>query len=173
MLYRLSQQQLKHIYFPLHALQKDEVREIALRHDFACAKAPDSQEICFVPDNDYAAFIEKHFGACKPGRFIAPDGSVCGTHKGILHYTVGQRKGLGIALGRPVFVREIDPVNNAVYLGEINDALYRAIVVEDLNLLSIPALPNESRLGVKIRSVAKEVMSTLRMRDDGLVRGVV
>lgn len=108
MLYRLTQQQLSMLLLPLEGLEKTQVRQIAHQLGLACADAPDSQEICWLPDGDYASFIEQKLGSCPAGEFISPDGTVCGQHKGLLHYTVGQRKHLGVALGYPVFIRSID-----------------------------------------------------------------
>ena len=95
MLYRLSQEQLSMLHLPLAGMSKDEVRAIAAQAGLPCACAPDSQEICFIPDNDYPSYIEERFGKMPEGEFVSPEGTVCGTHKGLLHYTVGQRKGLG------------------------------------------------------------------------------
>lgn len=104
-LYQLTQQQLAHVLFPLGALRKQEVRAIASRYGLINAHKPDSQDICFVPDGDYAAFIRQDTGLTFPqGRFIDADGNTLGTHQGMIHYTVGQRKGLGIAFGRPMYV---------------------------------------------------------------------
>ena len=104
MLYRLSQEQLSMLCLPLEGMAKDQVRAIAAQAGLPCASAPDSQEICFIPDNNYPSYIEERFGTMPEGDFISPEGNICGRHKGLLHYTVGQRKGLGIALGRPVFM---------------------------------------------------------------------
>ena len=87
------------LLLPLEGLEKTQVRQIAHQLGLACADAPDSQEICWLPDGDYASFIEQKLGSCPAGEFISPDGTVCGQHKGLLHYTVGQRKHLGVALG--------------------------------------------------------------------------
>ena len=99
MLYRLNQRILSRLLLPLAELEKDEVRAIAANLGVSAASKPDSQENCFIVDNDYAGYIERHYGKSMPGDFISPEGVPCGKHKGIIHYTVGQRKGLGIALG--------------------------------------------------------------------------
>ena len=115
MLYRLSQEQLSMLCLPLEGMAKDQVRAIAAQAGLPCASAPDSQEICFIPDNNYPSYIEERFGTMPEGDFISPEGNICGRHKGLLHYTVGQRKGLGIALGRPVFIKSMDPRTNRIY----------------------------------------------------------
>lgn len=157
MLYRLTQRELSRLMFPLAELEKPKVREIAASLGLSCATKPDSQEICFIPDNDYAGYIEQRKGKCKAGDFIAPDGTVCGKHKGIIHYTVGQRKGLGIALGRPVFVREIDPVTNNIYLAEQGEDTKTETVITQLNVISGESFPAPFHAQVKIRSVAPPV----------------
>ncbi|MEG2536595.1 MAG: tRNA 2-thiouridine(34) synthase MnmA [Hydrogenoanaerobacterium sp.] len=121
MLYRLGQNVLSRLLLPLQALSKSEVRQIAESAGLPAAKAPDSQEICFIPNNNYAGYIEALTGKVPCGDFIAPDGTICGRHSGILHYTVGQRKHLGIALGRPVFIKKIDAVQNRIYLADGGD----------------------------------------------------
>ena len=135
MLYRLTQQQLSMLLLPLEGLEKTQVRQIAHQLGLACADAPDSQEICWLPDGDYASFIEQKLGSCPAGEFISPDGTVCGQHKGLLHYTVGQRKGLG-AFGRPMFVTRIVPEQNAVILGENGAQYAKEFTVEGINAIS-------------------------------------
>lgn len=100
-------------------------------------RRPDSQEICFIPDNDYPAYIEARFGKMPEGEFISPDGTVCGRHKGLLHYTVGQRKGLGIALGRPVFIKSMDPQTNRIYLGDAGEEFAAGVLLRGLSLDSL------------------------------------
>lgn len=154
MLYRLTQRELSRLIFPLSELEKDKVREIAARIGLACANKPDSQEICFIPDNRYAEFIEQKTGSVsRPGEFISPEGVVCGMHRGIIHYTVGQRKHLGIALGRPVFVKQIDPVKNRVYLADAGQEYNTGAVITDVTTITGEPLV-EQKVKVKIRSVA-------------------
>lgn len=157
MLYRLGQRELKRLMFPLAELPKDKVRKIAAEMGLSCAQKPDSQEICFIPDNDYAGYIEKRYGVSGPGDFISPEGVPCGRHKGIIHYTVGQRKKLGIALGRPVFVKKIDPAANRVYLADEKDAYEKEIFVSRLSTTYPGSILNGSRVEVKIRSRAAAV----------------
>ena len=132
-LYSMTQEQLAHTRFPLGGLTKDEVRRIAEENGFVNANKPDSQDICFVPDGDYAAFIERKCGAMKTGDFVTTDGRVLGRHKGISHYTIGQRKHLGISVGEPIYVVKIDAGSNTVVLGD-ESALFSFIArVADFN----------------------------------------
>lgn len=118
-LYAMTQEQLAHTVFPCGELEKSEIRKIAEKQGFFNADKPDSQDICFVPDGNYSAFIEHYRGKKYPvGNFIDRNGTVLGQHKGIIHYTVGQRKGLGISARNPLYVCGIDILDNAVILGE-------------------------------------------------------
>ena len=113
-LYSLTQEQLSHTLMPCGDYSKPEIRNIAERIGLEVFRKKDSQEICFIPDNDHGAYIKKYSGReIKPGNFVDKHGKVIGTHKGIVYYTIGQRKGLGIALGKPVFVTDINPLTNA------------------------------------------------------------
>ncbi|MEG0804631.1 MAG: tRNA-specific 2-thiouridylase, partial [Pygmaiobacter sp.] len=107
MLYRLSQDILARLLLPLGAFEKPEIRAMARAMGLCCADAPDSQEICFIPDGDYASYIAQRGGSWLTGHFIAPDGTDLGAHKGVVHYTVGQRKGLGLSLNAPAFIKRI------------------------------------------------------------------
>ena len=143
-LYNLTQELLAHTLFPLGELTKKEAREIAEKHGFVNANKPDSQDICFVPDGDYAMVVKKLTGKDPvPGDFIDKDGKIIGQHKGIINYTIGQRKGLGLAMGHPVFVCAICPENNTVVIGENEDLMKREVLVRDFNWISgeIPAEP--------------------------------
>ena len=173
MLYRLTQEQLAHTVMPLGAYTKEQVREIARAAGIPSAEKPDSQEICFVPDGNYAEYIRTHAGQEIPGEgaFTDEEGNRLGTHKGIIHYTVGQRKGLGIALGHPMYVKRIDPVSNEVVLAP-DDALYGNVVTcEDLCFMSIPDMePGEClRADVKIRYRHKAAPAELKMLDGGML----
>ena len=153
MLYRLTQEQLQATRMPLGGLSKQEVRRIAQDAGIPVAQKPDSQEICFVPDNNYAGYIEQNAAGeiPGPGLFVDESGQVLGRHRGIIHYTVGQRKGLGIALGYPAYVKSIRPDTNEVVLAE-DAALYRTgIFCERLNYMGIPEL----QPGEKVRCRAK------------------
>lgn len=161
MLYRLDQRVLSRLLLPLAHLPKDKVRSIAAELGLSCASKPDSQEICFIPDNDYAGYIEKCCGRSEPGVFIGPDGKPCGVHKGIIHYTVGQRKGLGIALGRPVFITRICPDTREIHLGWAGEQFSDSVYVENLTYIDGNLRDKPFFAGVKIRSVAKEVPSQI------------
>ncbi|MBE6741991.1 MAG: tRNA 2-thiouridine(34) synthase MnmA [Ruminococcaceae bacterium] len=133
-LYSLTQQQLNHTVFPLGKLSKSEIREIAEREGFLNAKKRDSQDICFVPDGDYAKFIEEHCNTTYPeGNFVDKEGNILGKHSGIIRYTIGQRKGLGVAAGKPVYVCKKDLENNTVILGDNEDLFSDSLIAEDFN----------------------------------------
>ncbi|MBQ1546601.1 MAG: tRNA 2-thiouridine(34) synthase MnmA, partial [Clostridia bacterium] len=153
MLYRLTQQQLARTLMPLGALDKSEVRKIAEAAGLPIAAKPDSQEICFVADDDYANYIEHNSGEYIPqsGSFVDESGKVLGTHKGIIHYTVGQRKGLGIAMGYPVYVKSINAASNEVVLSDDNSLYNNIIKVDTLNFQSIPDIPQ----GEKVRALVR------------------
>lgn len=140
MLWRLTQEQLAKTLMPLGGYAKSEVREIARRAGIPIADKPDSQEICFVPDGDYTAFIERRAEGEIPGEgdFVDADGNVLGRHKGIFRYTVGQRKGLGIALGRPAYVKEIRAEKNEIVLGAEEETGCAGLFCRDLSFMSIP-----------------------------------
>ncbi len=161
MLCRLKQAVLSRLLLPLSRLPKPEVRRVAERAGLSCAAKPDSQEICFIPGNDYARFIEERLGPGTPGEFISPEGVPCGTHRGILHYTVGQRKGLGIALGRPVFVRRIDPASNCIFLSDAQDAFEPEILLSGLSETFPGAVRDGMEVTVKIRSRATPARAVL------------
>ena len=155
MLDRLSQEQLSKTLMPLFDKSKDEVRKIAKRIGLPVADKPDSQEICFVAESKYADFIREHAGERqdKPGVFLDESGAVLGKHDGISRYTVGQRKGLGVALGYPAYVKRIDAATGKILLGRGEDLLCKALSVKDINFLSVPS-PNagdEINASVKVR----------------------
>lgn len=151
-LYNFTQDQLSHMLMPIGDRTKDETREIAVKYDLAIAKKPDSQEICFVPDQDYAAFIERYTGIKSvPGDFVDRNGKILGKHKGVWHYTIGQRKGLGIAFGVPMFVEKIDVENNTVMLSEENGIFKSTLFAKDLNFIEIEKLEQPMNVQAKIR----------------------
>lgn len=139
-LYTLSQQELERLLLPCGGYSKEEIRAFAQESGLPVAHKPDSQDICFVPDGDYAAFLERYTGKALPGGyFIDANGRRLGPHKGLGRYTIGQRKGLGIALGKHMYVSSIDPVENTVTLVEDESILYsREVVAEEVNFLSWP-----------------------------------
>ncbi|MDE5834020.1 MAG: tRNA 2-thiouridine(34) synthase MnmA, partial [Ruminococcus sp.] len=151
-LYSLTQEQLKHIIFPLGNLEKSEVRRIAENAGLVNADKPDSQDICFVPDGDYVSFIEKFTGEKVPeGDFVSVDGKILGTHRGIINYTIGQRKGLGISLGRPAYVVKKDVAGNTVTLGDEKDLYSSTLIAEDVNLISVAEISAPMRVTAKTR----------------------
>jgi len=170
MLYRLPQEVLKRLIFPLSSYSKTEVRQIARDLGLFCAEAPDSQENCFIPSNDYAAYIEERCGKMPQGDFISPEGKICGKHKGIIHYTIGQRKGLGIALGKPTFIREIDADTNNIYLAYEGGQNKDEILVGDCTFMLLEGLTEPTVADVKIRSAAKCEKAILTPLENGIVK---
>lgn len=168
-LYSLTQDQLKHIRFPLGEMSKDEVRRIAEEHGFVNANKPDSQDICFVPDGDYAAFIEQKIGKTPAGDFITVDGEVLGQHKGISHYTIGQRKHLGISVGTPIYVVKINAEDNTVTLGDERFLFGTVAQVGDFNWISGEAPAQPIRCKAKTRYRQKEQPATAHPNADGSV----
>jgi tRNA-specific 2-thiouridylase len=142
---------------PLGDYNKEQVREIARGLDLRTANKPESQEICFVEDNNYGRFISERKGEkIKPGLFVDAKGNKLGTHKGIAHYTVGQRKGLGIALGKPMFVVELIPEKNLVVLGDESEVFSRELTASQMNFITFEKLEESIAVKAKIRYSAKE-----------------
>ncbi len=161
-LWALTQEQLARTILPLGALSKNEVREIAEAQSFINADKPDSQDICFVPDGDYAGFIERYTGkSFASGDFLDADGNVVGRHKGIIRYTVGQRKGLGVAMGRPIFVTKIDPIANTVTLGDEPLLFKKELFANDINLIAAERIDAPIRVSAKIRYGTREALATV------------
>lgn len=152
-LYNLTQKQLSHTLMPVGEYTKEEIRQIAQEMKLPVANKPDSQEICFIPDNDYAGFIERerNGNVPKPGNFVTKEGKIIGQHKGITHYTVGQRKGLNLAMGHPVFVTEIRPNTDEVVIGENEDVFAKELICKDLNFMAIEDLTEKRTVLAKIR----------------------
>lgn len=167
-LYNLTQEQLAHTLMPVGDYTKDEIREMAEKAGLPVAHKKDSQEICFVPDNDYAGFIQKSTGEKIPeGNFVSTDGTILGRHKGIIHYTVGQRKGLNISLGRPVFVQEIRPETNEVVLGSNEELFTTKVFARKLNFMGVEDFPEEMEAIGKIRYNHKgDVCRVKRVEED-------
>lgn len=161
-LWSLTQEQLSHTLFPLGGYTKAEVREIALANGFCNATRKESQDICFVPDGDYATFIKHYTKQEFPrGSFVSTDGTVLGSHQGIVHYTIGQRKGLGIAFGNPTYVCHKDPVSNTVTLGSNEDLFTRDLTACRVNLIALDSIPSPMRVQAKIRYQAKPAEATV------------
>ncbi|HEX3032197.1 MAG TPA: tRNA 2-thiouridine(34) synthase MnmA [Bacillota bacterium] len=170
-LYTLTQDQLAHTLFPLGEYTKVEVREMAKARGLTVANKPDSQEICFVPDDDYGAFIrEKYGGTIKPGPFITTKGERVGTHQGLPYYTIGQRKGLGVALGEPAYVVALDPEHNAVILGSNEQVFRRALEAVDCNFITLDKLTGPLQVQAKIRYSAKPAAAVISPLTGGRVQ---
>lgn len=170
-LYTLTQRQLAHTLFPLGEYSKSEIREIACEQTLVNAKKRDSQDICFVPDGDYASFIQKYTGENFPkGNFVDLFGKVLGEHNGIIKYTVGQRKGLGIALGKPAFVCSKNTENNTVVLGEDKDLYSSSLTAHDVNFISCEKLDEPMRVSAKVRHNQKEQPATVYDIGEGRIR---
>jgi tRNA-specific 2-thiouridylase len=151
-LYSLTQDQLKHTLLPLGAMTKTTVREIAEAQGFINARKRDSQDICFVPDGNYAGFIERYAGKEYPnGNFVDKDGNVLGEHKGLIRYTKGQRKGLGLALPKPMYVCGICPENNTVILGDNSDLFSRELDADNINLIACDKIDTPIKVTAKVR----------------------
>lgn len=151
-LYNLTQEQLKKTLMPVGEYTKEEIRQMAESIGLRVADKPDSQDICFVPDGDYASYIEKTTGRqIEPGNFVMSDGTVVGKHKGIIHYTVGQRKGLGLSLGHPVFVLEIRPETNEVVVGSNEESMSKYVRADRVNFMGVEDVKNPMRVWAKIR----------------------
>ncbi len=152
-LYNLTQEQLAHTLMPVGEYTKDEIRRMAEEAGLPVAHKPDSQEICFVPDNDYAGFIDREAGdrVPGPGHFVDIDGRILGQHKGITHYTVGQRKGLDLPMGRRVFVTAIRPETNEVVIGENEDVFTSTVLCDRVNYMGMADLAEPRRVLAKIR----------------------
>ena len=167
-LYCLNQHQLSHTLFPLGEMTKQQSRDEAERLELVNAKKSDSQDICFIPDGDYAAFIEGYLKKTFPeGDFVTTDGRVLGTHKGIIRYTVGQRKGLGLALPAPMYVKEKNVAENRVILSDNESLFSKELYADNVNLITCDCLEEPIRAKVKIRYAHKEQWATVSQTDDG------
>lgn len=151
-LYNLSQYQLEHTLMPVGEYTKDQIREIADKIGLKVANKPDSQEICFIPDHDYAKFInENSQKQIEPGNFVTKEGKILGKHRGITHYTVGQRKGLNLSMGHPVFVLEIRPDTNEVVIGDGTQVFSDRLFAGNINFMALSGLEEEREVTAKIR----------------------
>jgi len=180
-LFELNQSQLAMAMFPLGDLEKGEVRDIARRIGLPVADKPDSQEICFIPDGDYASFIERHSDEVvgnqgeklfSKGSIIDTEGRILGAHPGIHHYTIGQRRGLGIAHTSPLYVIELRPESNTVVVGERSFLGRKRCRIERANWISIPSLTESMRVRTKIRSRHPAAPATITPVSDAYVEVV-
>ena len=163
-LYNMTQDILAHILFPLSEYDnKDEVRTLAEKAGIQVAKKPDSQEICFIPDNDHTSFILNQCPNLKKGKIVDNSGKVRGEHEGIIKYTIGQRKGLGISNPTPLFVTKIDAKKNEVMVGAEEELYTNELMAKDINIIAFDSLPDNYNCTAKIRYAAKPVKCTVNV----------
>lgn len=170
-LFATTQEQLDYLRFPLGGMQKDEVRILAEKYGLQVADKPDSQDICFVPDGNYASVIERlRPGASEPGDIVHVDGEVLGRHRGIIHYTIGQRKGLGIGGRDPLYVIKLNPDEKQVIVGPKEALEISTITIKEVNWLGQEDIPEAGlELEVKVRSMKPPVAATLFKTEDDSV----
>ena len=170
-LYNLTQDQLAHTLMPVGEYTKDEIRAMAEEARLPVAHKPDSQEICFVPDHDYASFIDREAGekVPGPGNFVTDDGRILGRHKGITHYTLGQRRGLELPMGERVFVTAIRPGTNEVVIGSNQELFTDKVLCDNVNYMAVEDLTEPVRALVKIRYNHKGEYGMLEKQPDGKV----
>ncbi|NLM38303.1 MAG: tRNA 2-thiouridine(34) synthase MnmA [Firmicutes bacterium] len=170
-LYNLTQAQMARTLLPLGDYTKEEVRQIAAALGLNVAKKPDSQEICFIPDHDYGRFIEEHTSSARgPGNFVDRRGRILGRHKGIIHYTVGQRKGLGLAAGKPLYVLAIRPESNEVVVGTAEEVYQQTVYADQLNFIPFDRLTSKLAVTAKIRYNHNAAPATVVMVNDTTLR---
>lgn len=171
-LWSVTQESLQRTLFPLADLNKLESREIARDRNLPVAEKGESYEICFIPDNDYRRFLRDNVEGLQErvdGGEILRDGEVIGEHKGYPFYTVGQRKGLGLSTGKPVYVIDIDPKNNRVHVGEPEELDDRGLLADTINLISVASLDEPRRVTAQIRYKDEGAPATCRVREDGML----
>ena len=170
-LYTLTQEQLARVRFPLGNMEKRQVRELAESLGFTNAKRQDSQDVCFIPDGDYGAFMESYTGTTFPaGDFLDRTGRAVGRHRGAVRYTLGQRKGLGLSMGEPVYVCGKDMAANTVTVGPESALYAREVLVEELNWIALEGLDGPLRARVKTRSRQQEQAALVCPESGGRVR---
>ena len=171
-LFRLTPHQLDNTLFPLGIYSKDEIRKMAEAAGFDISAKKDSQDICFIPDGDYVKFIEEYTKKSYPyGNFITADGKILGTHKGIIRYTVGQRKGLGLALPHSMYVTEKRLDTNEVVIGENEDLFKRELWADEISLSAVDSIDTPLKINAKIRYNQKEQPATVTV-ENGLLHVV-
>lgn len=175
-LYNLTQEQLARTLLPVGEYTKPQIRQMAAEAGLPVASKPDSQEICFVPDHDYAGFIERTTQGTenamkqnRPGNFVTKEGVVLGQHKGIVHYTIGQRRGLELPMGKRVFVTAIRPETNEVVVGDNEDIFVKEVVCDRLNFMAIEDLKEPLRVLAKIRYNHQGEYCQIKKQEDGSV----
>lgn len=171
-LWSIPKELLEHVKFPLSDFEsKDQIREIARNHNIPVASKPDSEDICFVPDGDYAKFLENNSDIKpNPGNIILSDGTVVGKHDGLYHYTIGQRRGLGVAYKAPLFVLGFNKEKNEVIVGEENELYSKEITVEDINLLLVDEIKEPIEVDVKTRYSTKVAKAKIVQTDDNTIK---
>ena len=166
-LYTLTQEKLRHTLFPLGAFTKSQVRQIALEHGFTNAKKHESQDICFVMNGDYADFIQKNATREIPeGRFVDISGNDLGKNKGIIHYTVGQRRGLGLSAAEPLYVCSIDAKNNTIVVGPESNLYAKRLIARDINLIPVDKLDSAIKTRARVRYNQQEQAATAWQLDE-------
>ncbi|MBD5639992.1 tRNA 2-thiouridine(34) synthase MnmA [Clostridium botulinum] len=170
-LYNLTQFQLERTLMPCGQYKKSQIREIAKDIGLRVHNKKDSEEICFIPDNDHGRYIKNRFpNKVREGNFVDKQGNVLGKHKGIVYYTIGQRKGLGIAFGKPMYVVDINPFKNEVVLGSIEDLLNTELVAKDINYIPFDTLKEPMEVEAKIRYSQIPSKAIITPIEDGRVR---
>jgi len=170
-LYSMTQEQLAHTFFPLGCLRKSEVRDIAASQGFRNANKGESQDICFVPDGSYADFIERRTGRCVgAGIFLDESGNAVGRHKGHIHYTIGQRRGLGMGFSRRKFVVSKNAAQNTVTLGDEGELYCKALYADGINLIAVSSLEGASRVTARTRYRQSEAAAVVEMVGDDIMK---
>ncbi|MFT8315850.1 MAG: tRNA 2-thiouridine(34) synthase MnmA [Clostridium sp.] len=172
-LYNMTQYQLEHTLMPCGDYSKDRIREIAKEIGLSVHNKKDSEEICFIPDNDHGSYIKRQRPQkVKEGNFVDSNGNILGRHKGIVYYTIGQRKGLGIALGKPVFVKDINVLKNEVVLGNEEDIFKTELIADKVNFIPFDKLDSPMKVQAKIRYASKATAATIYPHDNSKVKVV-
>jgi len=167
-LYNLSQYQLGHALMPCGEYNKDKIREIAKEIGLEVFNKRDSEEICFIPDNDHGSYISRMAPQkVKPGNFVDKKGNILGKHRGIVYYTIGQRKGLRISFGMPVYVIDINPISNEVVLGNEEDIFKTELIAKDMNYIPFDVLNDTMKVKAKIRYSGKASNAVISPLKDG------
>lgn len=169
----LTQQQLMCTIFPLGGYTKKQVREIAENAGIMTSQKPDSQEICFIPDKDYAAFIQNYTGKKSiSGNYVDMQGHIIGQHKGIIHYTIGQRKGLGVSFGKHMFVNSINADKNEIVLGSNEELFKKEVYADKVNFMAVESIKEPLRAEAKIRYAHKKAPCTVYGMENGFIKCV-
>jgi len=170
-LYTMAQEQLKQTLMPLGNLTKDQVRQIAKEKDLTVANKPESQEICFIPDSDYGKFLREYIPAgIKPGPIINKEGKVIGEHRGIIFYTIGQRKGIGIAAREPLYVTSIDEKNNTIVVGKKDQIYGDELIAINVNFIDVEKLKTPIKIKAKIRYLHPTAPATITLLNKSKVK---